>query len=242
DNGGATDNNGIYIDTSDSNTITGNSITDTSCTTTCYAINIANSTSDTNYLANNTFSTSSGTATINDAGTGTIYAGQSMTQGGLNIRFKQANSTTAFTIQNASGTSLFTADTTNMKIVIAKLDVTGLLTVGGHIASSGTAPTIAAGAAACTTPTVAVAGTDTAGMVTITTGTGCAGAGKLATVTFNAAYGAAPRVTLTAANANASGLQTFVDDATIATTTFDVNTNTGPANSTVYKWYYQVIQ
>jgi parallel beta-helix repeat protein len=240
---GTSTNNGIYLSAADSNTITDNNITDTSCTASCYAINISNAGSDTNYLGGNTF-TGDGTyaATINDAGTNTIYAGQAMTQGGLDIRFKQANSTTAFTIQNASGTSLFTADTTNMKIVIAKLDVTGLLTVGGHIASSGTAPTIAAGAAACTTPTVAVAGTDTAGMVTITTGTGCAGAGKLATVTFNAAYGAAPRVTLTAANANASGLQTFVDDATIATTTFDVNTNTGPANSTVYKWYYQVIQ
>ncbi len=153
-----------------------------------------------------------------------------------------ADSTTAFDVQNAGGTSLFTADTTNMKIVIAKLDVTGLLTVGGHIASSGTAPTIAAGAAACTSPTVSVTGTDTAGTVTVTTGTGCAGAGKLATVTFNAAYGAAPRITLTAANANASSLQSFVDDATTATTTFDVNTNTGPTNTTTYKWYYHVIQ
>ena len=42
-----------------------------------------------------------------------IYAGQAMTQGGLDIRFRQANSTTAFNIQNANGISVLNVDTTN---------------------------------------------------------------------------------------------------------------------------------
>ena len=71
DNGGPANNNAIYVENSDSNTITSNTISDTSATTN-YAINIANSTSDTNYLADNTL----GGGTVNDAGTGTIYAGQ----------------------------------------------------------------------------------------------------------------------------------------------------------------------
>jgi parallel beta-helix repeat protein len=110
DTGGSTANNGIYISNTDSNKITGNKITDTGCSTTCYAINIFDSTADNTYLSDNVFSTTSGTATINDAGTGTIYANQSKTAGGLDATFKQAASATAFQIQNASGAALLTAD------------------------------------------------------------------------------------------------------------------------------------
>jgi parallel beta-helix repeat protein len=112
DNGGSTDNNGIYLSGSSSNTITGNSITDTSCTTTCYAIHIFNSTSNTNYLADNTL----GGGTINDAGTGTIYANQIGNNGAIINR--QANSTTMFQLQRADGNSLLTADSTNSRIVL----------------------------------------------------------------------------------------------------------------------------
>ncbi|HTE21846.1 MAG TPA: NosD domain-containing protein [Candidatus Limnocylindria bacterium] len=71
-NGGTTTNNGIRTASADNNTITGNSITDTSCTTNCYAINISDSTSDNNYLGGNTIDT----GTILDSDTGTIYGGQ----------------------------------------------------------------------------------------------------------------------------------------------------------------------
>ena len=116
--GGSTWNYGIELGYAHKNTITNNRISDDSCSTTCYAISIR-ATSTTNYLAGNTF-TGDGTyaATINDAGTGTIYAGQSMTQGGLNIRFKQANSTTAFNIQNANGISVINVDTTNGELEV----------------------------------------------------------------------------------------------------------------------------
>jgi parallel beta-helix repeat protein len=76
DNGGSTTNNGIFVTNSDSNTITGNNVNDgtgtTNCSTNCFAINISNVGSDTNYLASNTL----GNGTINNLGTGTIYGGQ----------------------------------------------------------------------------------------------------------------------------------------------------------------------
>ncbi len=144
---------------------------------------------------------------------------------------------TAFSVQNAAATTLLAADTQNMQITIA-----GSLSLSGHIITTGTVPTIAAGAAACTTPTVSVAGTDTAGLITVTTGTGCAATGNLATLTFATAFGAAPRVVVSPANAVASALQTYIDSAAISTTKFDIGTGTVPTSSTTYKWYYHVIQ
>ena len=95
-----------------SNRITNNVITDTAGTG--YAIKLIGSS---NYLSGNTFS-GTGASSINDAGTGTIYAGQSKTQGGLDIAYKQANSTTAFRIQNANSVNLLTADTTNSQLLL----------------------------------------------------------------------------------------------------------------------------
>lgn len=122
--------------------------------------------------------------------------------------------------------------------------ITGSITVNGHIISGGSTPAIAAGAAACTTPTVSVNGTDTAGLITVTSGTGCSTGGKLATITFNTAFGTAPRVVLTAAGTSAAGLHYYVDNATIATTSFDVTTQAGDTitDATAYRWYYHVIQ
>lgn len=126
-NGGSTDNNGFYLSSSSQNTITGNDITDTSCTTTCYAIDISSSSSNKNYLSNNRYSGSTSTgASIIDSGTNTIYANQqtnttTSTNGDVTdftIR-GSANSATAFQIQTAGATdTLLTADTSANKIVI----------------------------------------------------------------------------------------------------------------------------
>ena len=131
DNGNATANYGVQLNAADNNTVSNNTITDTSCTTTCYAINVLNSTSDNNYLSGNVFSTTAGTAIINDAGTGTIYAGQAKTQGGLDMLYKQAASTTAFQITNAASAAMFTADTSNSRIQIgaSATDSTGIALV-----------------------------------------------------------------------------------------------------------------
>ena len=171
DNGNTTDNNGIYLNAADSNTIIGNTITDTSCTATCRAINISDAGSDNNYLADNVY-TGDGTfaATINDAGTGTRYAGQSFAQGGLDMRFKQTNSTTAFSIQNANGVNLMNVDTTNGeveigsynggtnpvagKIVIANSTNANTVTIRSAAQTSGsyslTIPNLTANATICT--------------------------------------------------------------------------------------------
>lgn len=119
DNGGATNNNGIHVVNSDSNTITGNTITDSSATTTNYAINVATSSADTNYLANNSL----GTGSVNDAGTGTIYANQLNSSGQLVNR-----SSGGFAIQGSAGTNLFsTAGTTS--VTIGTSDTTGTVLV-----------------------------------------------------------------------------------------------------------------
>lgn len=124
--GGATTNNGIYLDAADNNLITDNYITDSACTTDCYAINISNSTSDKNYLSGNRFiGSAANAASINDAGTSTIYQGQqtnaatSTNSDVSDFRFRgSANSNSAFQIQNATGVAQLTADTTNSRIQV----------------------------------------------------------------------------------------------------------------------------
>jgi fibronectin-binding autotransporter adhesin len=124
--GGSTTNNAFYLGASDFNVITNNTITDTACTTNCYAINITDSGSDKNYLEGNRFSGSSANAaSINDAGTGTIYAGQQVntsTSTASNVsdfRFRgSANSSTAFAVQNAAGNNILNIDTTNARVEV----------------------------------------------------------------------------------------------------------------------------
>jgi hypothetical protein len=202
--------------------------------------------------------TGSKTAVVNTAGGGIVSAqsDQFIIQdaGGTSQKlvvdasgaatFKNSNnSTTAFQIQNSAGsTTMLNVDTINSIVTITSLAVTGNITVGGHLITSGTAPAIAAGAAACTTPTVSVSGNDTSGVITITTGSGCAASGTLATLTFATTFAAAPHIVLTPGSATALTLGAYVNDATATTTDFAIGTNTTPANTTVYKWNYIVLQ
>ncbi|HET7629790.1 MAG TPA: right-handed parallel beta-helix repeat-containing protein, partial [Candidatus Saccharimonadales bacterium] len=114
---------GLTISNSDRNIIGNNTITDTAGTG--YAINIINSTSDNNYLGNNTFS-GTGASSINDAGTGTVYANQARSANGAQLTTKLASGTDAFQIQNASGNSLLTVDTSNSEIEIGKAGASGI--------------------------------------------------------------------------------------------------------------------
>jgi parallel beta-helix repeat protein len=131
-NHGSTNNNAIFISGSDFNSIVNNRITDNSCSTSCHAINISDSTSDKNYLEGNRISGSgANAATINDAGTGTIYAGQqtnsttSTNSDVSDFRFRgSANSATAFAVQNAAGTSVLNVNTTTAGVTVG-----GTLTV-----------------------------------------------------------------------------------------------------------------
>jgi hypothetical protein len=85
------------------------------------------------------------------------------------------------------------------------LDVSGD-TKSTHFVGGGSAPTIAAGAAAGTGPTISVTGTDSAHIVAVTAGTTPTSNTTIATVTFNTAFSSAPVCVYSAANANAAVL------------------------------------
>ncbi|MBC7746368.1 VCBS repeat-containing protein, partial [Pedobacter sp.] len=158
-----------------------------------------------------------------------------------NALFKtNTNSATAFQVQNSTGTSALSVDTTTMTVTVQNLIVSTTLTVNGHIISGGTAPTVAAAAAACTTPTVTISGTDTAGTVTVVTGTGCSAAGAMATVTFNTAYTNAPRITLTPRNALSAAIGSF--NGTVDTTAFTLDSSVTLAGATTYVFNYIIVQ
>jgi parallel beta-helix repeat protein len=136
--GNTTNNKGIYVYSSDSNQITNNKITDSSCTTTCYAIDITDSASDKNSISGNTFvGDGTYTASLHDLGTGTILSGQATSENGQDIRYKQTASTTALSVQNASGVGVLTVDTTNGLLQVGNYNG-GVNAVNGKIAFGNT--------------------------------------------------------------------------------------------------------
>lgn len=141
--GGSTTNEAITLNsTSTGNNLTGNGITDSSATTNNYAIHIIDSASTGNYISDNSL----GGGSIGDAATTNIYANQLDASGklinksaaGAGIQ-TTTNNTTAFTVQNASGTSALTVDTTSNSVLVAgALDTTtaAAMTIGSTSASS----------------------------------------------------------------------------------------------------------
>lgn len=176
--------------------------------------------------------------------------GQSLLNGGASItgdlvgkgyvNFRPiTDSTTAFVVQNAAGSSTVLAvDSTNLKVTVQDL------AVNGHIITTGATPSIAANAGAGTTPTISIAGTDTAGAITLTTGTTPTVSADVLTVTFAAAYPSAPRVVFSPANANSALLNgNAAVYVTPATGTFKLTTGSaGLTAATQYIWSYHVIQ
>ena len=170
---GAADNNGIYVDGSSSkNSITANDITDASCTTTCYAININSGTATGNYLASNhILGDGTNPATIHDIATGNTYSNQPLTEKG-DASFKNAtNSTTTFQVQNAAGAKLLNVDSingtttaqgTNTAATLGAELATGVTCSGTNWAGSGAGPyTHTAGlttALTCTPPASVTSG------------------------------------------------------------------------------------
>lgn len=136
--GSATTNNGIYVDDSDYNSFIGNVITDDQCDTTCYAINIFNTStnSDGNYLANNRISDTDATyddnATVRDAGTNTSFGNQMSAAQILqsSSSYISANGTTVITgsIDPAASTSVTGVST----IFTKELQVGDKITVTGE--------------------------------------------------------------------------------------------------------------
>jgi hypothetical protein len=198
-------------------------------------VSVSGATSGANTALTVTNSTSTGAIAIFSDDTTAVLT---IANEGSIVARNKTNSTTAFLIQDSAGTTnLFTADTTNNKIIVTNLDVTGTLTVNGHIVTTGgTAPTANTTGAVCTGSSVSITGSDTAGLVTITTGTGCT-AGTLATVVFGSAYGVGPNIILTPANSNAAAVKYYSEN--VSTTAFEVTSSSLPADSTQYKFYYR---
>ena len=144
-----------------------------------------------------------------------------------------------------------------MKVTISKLEVTGNLTVNGHIIGGGSTPTASIGidcADLAPNSTVSVTGTDTAGKITLTVASGeqCedpGSAGAIVRVTFANAYSSTPYVTLTKGSNFDNELKEGVSP---TSTYFEISAPTGTrylspivppaAGPTQYVWYYHVIQ
>lgn len=190
------------------------------------------------------------------ATSGTNAGGNLLLQGGAGastgasgsviVKSNVNNSTTAFQVQNASGTSVLQVDTSGLIVTVAgTTSAFGSLTLANaHFASTQTtAPTIGTPASCGTTPTASVGSgsTDAAGSFTIHSGSGTQGKCSVV-VTFNKAYGAAPKsVLIVPASANSATTNIYVSGT--ATTTFTAAMNvTAPAASTDYLFYYWVVQ
>lgn len=173
-----------------------------------------------------------------DAGT-VLNTGQlTMTDTGQ-FKLKNAtDSTSAFQVQNSSGVAALVVDSTNMKVTVKDLAITG------HIISGGTTPGIAAGPAAGTSPSLSITGTDTAGTITLTTGTSPAAGAVAVTVNFASNFASAPVVVFSPTNPGASSLSgASAVYVTPGTSSFTLSTWSGGLTaSTLYQWSYHVIQ
>jgi len=148
-------------------------------------------------------------------------------------------------VGSGSATVTFPASSTTLAGLSLAQSFTALQTFSGHIASGGTAPTIAAGAGAGTSPTVSITGTDTNGTISVTAGVTPSASGTVVTITFNSAWGTAPKtVILTPANSATALLSgaTMVYAGGISTTVWTITSGTAAlVATTVYQWYYQVL-
>ena len=152
-----------------------------------------------------------------------------------------ATSTTALLIQNATATTLLSADTSGMELKVGGTTTTfATLTIdNAHFKSTQTnAPTIAM--TTCVGAEAVPAGaTDSAGSFTtgnLTTGGTCA-----LTLTFNKAYGAAPKsVVISPSSSTAPAKNAYVSSTT--TTTFVVTFQAAAGTSETDSYYYWVVE
>lgn len=82
---------------------------------------------------------------------------------------------------------------------VIALQTDSTLTIGGHIITSGSAPSVSKGAGTGSSGTVSVSGSDSAGTIAVNIGTG-GGNGLLAQLFFRGQYSSTPHVLITAVN------------------------------------------
>ncbi|HSX06754.1 MAG TPA: hypothetical protein VLG92_03475 [Candidatus Saccharimonadia bacterium] len=155
------------------------------------------------------------------------------------------DSTTAFQIQAANSTPLFTADTAGMHISITGTPTTfaTLSLANAHLTTTQTTAPTAATPTNCgsgSSTAVTAGSTDVAGSFTITTGTGAPTTCDT-TITLNATYGSPPKSVIlmpTSAIGGATGSLTARVSA-VGATSFTIQiAPTNAAASTIYSFYY----
>jgi cytoskeletal protein CcmA (bactofilin family) len=109
------------------------------------------------------------------------------------------------------------------------------LTIGGHIVTRGSVPSVSGGSGLGSNGNVTISGNDAAGTVAVNVGTGATG-GTLATVTFRSAYGAIPHVVITPVGRAANSVYI-----TRSATGFSIHANSG-LSAGGYGFDYIVIQ
>ncbi|PIZ61544.1 hypothetical protein COY17_04275, partial [Candidatus Saccharibacteria bacterium CG_4_10_14_0_2_um_filter_52_9] len=154
--------------------------------------------------------------------------------------------TASFAALNVSGTATINNLTVTGVATVGTLTVTGSaqfsgdITIGGHVVTAGTAPTVQVEAAAGANATCTVTGNDTGGKLTIVTGTGVDMAdGMQCTITFNKAFGAAPNPVISARNKDSTKVGVWVD---ADTTTMTIHFASAPLASTTYNFNYFIAQ
>jgi parallel beta-helix repeat protein len=142
-NGGATTNNAIRIGGSDSenNSLIGNVVSDTSCTTNCYAIWISGGANT--YIADNTVGSN---GTILDSGTNTRFGNQTDASGNLITRSSAGialNTTTTVSSLSLQGGMTNTQLPTPAQPTVARVGTSGSTTYGYRVtALDGTGETL----------------------------------------------------------------------------------------------------
>jgi hypothetical protein len=140
------------------------------------------------------------------------------------------------TIDNLTVTTL-NADSATLGTltVTGSAQFTGNITVGGHVITSGTAPTAQAQTAAGPGAACTVTGNDTGGSITIVTGATGLADGKQCVLTFHSAFSAAPDPVIAARNKTSAQAQAFVDS---DSHTMTVEFSNPPAPNTTYSFNY----
>lgn len=168
---------------------------------------------------------------------GAVYLNFGKGNAGFGVIFGDGAGTTVARLSKAGGLTLNGTGDAGA----GNLNMTGNITLGGHMGGNGTAPTIArnTGSGSTSTCTVAATSTDSGGLISIAvSGSGIA-SGQQATITFASAYSAAnnPFPVITPVNLSSANIGAYV---TYSTSAFSIWFATAPVTGTTYLFTYNV--
>lgn len=165
---------------------------------------------------------------------GTVTTGSNLSVGGGLTVKGGANIGSNLTVNGQ-----ITAASLNVgSITLSTITLSGNISVGGHIITTGVTPSITASVADAG-GTATISGNDSSGVITITTGKGSPLAGEMAIITFKKTFQLAPRVLLTPLTSDAAAVEPYVTE---HATFFTIRSTGTPANSTIYSFNYFVVQ